>query len=459
MSIRTKIFRLFSLSLTIMTLIASLASCQNKSNLKSISSPTDSASTPSSTEAGKITEIPKQKVWIRQLGSTKEILAREGMDIQVGETIRTENEGKVQIELNNKLAFRLGGNSTVTLQLDNQLNLTDGTMISWVVPGQKVPTEIVTPSGVAGIRGTTVYVEVSPNSNKGSLFFTWEGEMFIHLKGQTSEIVLKTGDEITIKPGEKDLTKISKLIKQTPPLKWRKLRQCIANMNLPDCQKEPRFLLFRDFKTLLPTLSLIDKPLPERTIQAPGFTQPTIPPNVKSPEIIKKEPFSNPKPSQIEPNKSNSSINKPENTYPPKKLPINPNTNNSPVNKPVTSPSPKISPINQTPRNSPVNKPENNPTPEPVNPTPNNSPVKNPENPTTPKPVNPTPNNSPVKNPENPTIPEPVNPNPNNSPVKNPENPTIPEPVNPNPNNSPVKNKKPENPTTPEPVNPTPQPS
>lgn len=261
---RAGTFRFFSLWLSSMALIAALTSCRNQTNPNSTPSSTVSTPASSAIPVGKITDIPKQTVWVRQPGTTKEIPAQQGMGIQVGETIRTENEGKVQIELKNGLAFRVGENSAITLEPNNQLNLTAGTMITWVVPGQKVPTKIVTPSGVAGIRGTTVYVQIPPNPDQGILFFTWEGRVTVQLIDQKPEMVLNTGDEVIVKPGEKDFRKTRNSIKPTSKKQWGQIRKCFSQLDRPECRQEPRLVLFRDFKTALPTLSLIDKPLPAR---------------------------------------------------------------------------------------------------------------------------------------------------------------------------------------------------
>ncbi len=296
---RAGTFRFFSLWLSSMTLMVAITSCRNPTNPNSTPSSTVSTATPSATPVGKITDIPKQTVWVRQLGTTKEIPAQQGMGIQVGETIRTENEGKVQIELTNGLAFRVGGNSAITLQPNNQLNLTSGEMITWVVPGQKVPTKIVTPSGVAGIRGTTVYVQIPPNPDQGTLFFTWEGRVVVQLIDQKPEMVLNTGDEVIVKPGEKDFSKTRNSIKPTSKKQWGQIRRCFSQLEHPECRKEQRLLLFRDFKTSLPTLSLIDKPLPDRASQQPEVTNQETPQTSEQSEVNKQEPSSNSEPEAV----------------------------------------------------------------------------------------------------------------------------------------------------------------
>ncbi|HAJ58620.1 MAG TPA: hypothetical protein DCP31_04630 [Cyanobacteria bacterium UBA8543] len=384
---RAETFRFVSLWLSSMTLIVALTSCKNQTNSNSTPSPTLSATTPSpTTQAGKITDIPKQKVWVRQLGSTQEIPATEGMGIQVGETIRTENEGKVQIELKNGLAFRIGDNSAVTLQPDNQLNLTSGTMITWVVPGQKVPTQIVTPSGVAGIRGTTVYVQIPPDLNQGILFFTWEGKVVVQLKDQKSEMVLKTGDEVTIKPGETDFRKTRNSIKPMSRKHWSQIRRCFSQLERPECRQEKRLVLFRDFKTSLPTLSLIDKPLPAKASQQPQVTKPKTSLTPKQSAVRKQEPSSTPEPSAVKkkppevkkqepsPTSEPSEVNKKKTFSTSEPSEVNKTSGQSEVNK-QTSPTPEKSVVSPTLEPSETNKEETYPAPQPsiVYPTPGQS--------------------------------------------------------------------------------------
>lgn len=196
-------------------------------------------------DIAKITEIQRSPVFVRPPQAAQELAAKAGMGIKTGETIRTQGQALAQVDLNNGLAFRIGGDAVLTLQPDNRLQLASGNMITWIQPGQKVPTEIVTPAGVAGIRGTTVYVEIPKDPQQGILFFAWEGVVSVRLPGQTEEVTLKTADEVRIKPNERDISLIRQRVHRMPQAEWRQRRQGDR--------------LLHSFRTPLPTLPIINK--------------------------------------------------------------------------------------------------------------------------------------------------------------------------------------------------------
>ena len=240
-----------------------LVSCNtgDRTQNNPVTSPVSSPS-PKAEPFAKITEIAQQPVLVTQQTSATEIPAQQGMELPVGATIRTQNQGSAQVELKNGLAFRIGGNAALTLQPNNRLNLNAGEMITWVDPGKRVPVEIVTPGGVAGIRGTTVYVNIPRNPNEGILFFAWEGNVSFKLSPnatQSETLTLLTGQEVTVKPGEKDLSKIRQRRKQISRPQWRKLRGCIKQPESQDCRQQSRINLYRNFKRQLSTQPLIDK--------------------------------------------------------------------------------------------------------------------------------------------------------------------------------------------------------
>lgn len=213
------------------------------------SNPQDSATTAKSASQAEapanIAEIQKQPVSVRQLNTTQEIAAKSGMGLQFGETIRTRNQAMAQVDLKSGMAFRIGGDAVLTLQPNNQLKLTAGRMITWIQPGQKVPTEIVTPAAIAGVRGTTVYVEIPENPQDEVLFFAWEGRVAVWLPGQTEVMELKTGEEVKIRPGERDMGKIRRRIRRLKSQEWRR--------------KLRNDRLLRGFNQPMSTLKIIDK--------------------------------------------------------------------------------------------------------------------------------------------------------------------------------------------------------
>ncbi|MFN5751508.1 MAG: FecR domain-containing protein, partial [Pseudanabaena sp.] len=163
----------------------------------------------------------------------------------VADTVRTEANGKTQIEFNNGVGFRIGGDSILQIQPQNRLHLKSGKMITWIKPGLKVPTEISTPYATAAIRGTTAFVEIPKDINQGVRFFSWEGTVSVKLPNQSKEIVLVTGEEILIKPNDTKPPVVRRLDLQ----EWK-----------DNVSRKSSFL--RSFKTPLPTQPIIDKLTP-----------------------------------------------------------------------------------------------------------------------------------------------------------------------------------------------------
>ncbi|MFB8789851.1 MAG: FecR domain-containing protein [Potamolinea sp.] len=175
----------------------------------------------------------------------------EGMGLFIGEQLRTVGEALAEIELKNGLAFRIGGNSVLTLQPDNSLNLSKGEMITWVQPGKQVPAKVVTPGAIAGIRGTTIYVNIPDDPNGEIEYFTWEGTMSLKLPNQSEEMLLKAGEIVKVKPGETDINQMRKRVRQLTQKEWETRR------------KKSR--LINNFISPLPTLKKIDQVAPKET--------------------------------------------------------------------------------------------------------------------------------------------------------------------------------------------------
>ncbi|NEP10383.1 MAG: FecR domain-containing protein [Symploca sp. SIO2C1] len=198
-----------------------------------------------------INEIQKQPVWVQRLNTKDEVPAQENMDLQVGETIRTEKEALVQVELKNGLSFRIGGNSVLTLQPDNRLKLKAGEMITWVEPGKKVPVEIETPVAIAGIRGTTIYINMPEDPKKEIEFFAWEGSVEVWFPNQPGKCQFKAGEQVKIKPGQTDINQVRQQVRQLPPREWLKRRR--------------QSKLLNKFDKPLPTLQKIDDTAPSES--------------------------------------------------------------------------------------------------------------------------------------------------------------------------------------------------
>lgn len=211
------------------------------------STPTTNASQPTGETLAPavISAIEQTPVWVKQLNATAEVAAAIGTPMQFGETIRTEGDALAQVDLENGLAFRVGGDAVLTLQPDNQLKLDQGDMIVWVEPGKQVPTEVLTPVGIAGLRGTTLFISVPKQADGEIEIFAWEGTVSLRLPNQPDEIVLKGGEQLLLRRGD---TRIDNLRRRVRRLNRREIRL-----------RRRQSLLLSGFQSPLPTQSKIDQ--------------------------------------------------------------------------------------------------------------------------------------------------------------------------------------------------------
>jgi FecR protein len=329
--------------LALISLIGIITSCQDTT--PKITSPVSSAnntpeqiSSPQEAPAT-ITEIQSQPVWLRRLKAVAEIAAAKGMAVQIGETIRTGEKARAQIDLKNGLAFRIGSNAVLTLKPDNSLNLRAGEMITWVTPGKHVPTQVITPGGVAGIRGTTIYIKM-PKNPKGAIeFFTWEGTMFIHLPNQSEEFQLKAGEIVKIKPGETDISKIRASVRRLTSKEWLSRRR-----NNP---------LINKFDKPLPTLQKIDNTAPPMARMS-SLTPISASDNKNQSTLPQPRNLSSPIPPSNPNNKNQSTLPQPRNLsspipHPNSQISIPKTVIYSPSATPIPTPAMKPMPIPKTP--------------------------------------------------------------------------------------------------------------
>lgn len=75
------------------------------------------------------------------------------------------------------VVFRLGGNASLTLRPNQTLQLSTGQMITWLEGTPPAPVTIQTPVGAAGIRGTTVFVNIEEDPQAPVEIFAWEGDV------------------------------------------------------------------------------------------------------------------------------------------------------------------------------------------------------------------------------------------------------------------------------------------
>jgi hypothetical protein len=198
--------------------------------------------------AAEVAAVEALPVTVKAVDQAQETDALVGMALAYGDTIRTAEAGLAQIDLVNGLAFRIGGEASLTLQPSQELQLDSGEMLVWVEPGQEVPTQIVTPVGAAGLRGTTLFVRVPDDPDEGVVFFAWEGEIRLRFEGDTEDLILNAGEELRVRPGER----LRDLRGKVRRLRRREIRQ-----------QRRQSRLLNGFRQPLPTQSQL-----EQTIEA-----------------------------------------------------------------------------------------------------------------------------------------------------------------------------------------------
>lgn len=189
-----------------------------------------------------IRDIVAQPVWVKP-AQGEENAAQVGMAMQYADTIRTEDPALVEVGLGT-LVFRLGGNATLTLRPNQQLQLAAGQMITWIEGTSPGPVTIQTPVGAAGIRGTTVFVNIAEDPQAPVEIFSWEGEVTFQPIGATDVVVIRDGEQLLVSPGEVDVAELQQRVRRFSPEEFR--------------QRLETSPLINDFGQALPTLPQIE---------------------------------------------------------------------------------------------------------------------------------------------------------------------------------------------------------
>ncbi|MFN3926386.1 MAG: FecR domain-containing protein [Pseudanabaenaceae cyanobacterium] len=150
-----------------------------------------------------VDEIRSRPVLVRFLNGTQDRTAQLGTNLRLGESVRTEGEGRAQVLLNNGAIVRIGGNSRLTLTSANQVQLDRGKflLIGRVENGQplKEGVSLQTPFGALTTRDGVVYGEVTTEGNNRHTLLVLEGNAILKLPNGGKEILLKRGEELPIK--------------------------------------------------------------------------------------------------------------------------------------------------------------------------------------------------------------------------------------------------------------------
>jgi hypothetical protein len=181
-----------------------------------------------------IREVVASPVWVT-LGQSPPSPAQTHQPLAFGDRIRTEDQALVEVALAAGPVFRLGGNATLTLG-PNQLQIQAGQMITWVAgsaSGRAEPIEIVTPMGIAGIRGTTVFVNIAEDPDAPVEIFAWEGQVSFRPNNMAGEVILNSGEQLFISPVVPPSDRnLAALQRQVQPLSQQVARQRLQNSPL-----------------------------------------------------------------------------------------------------------------------------------------------------------------------------------------------------------------------------------
>jgi hypothetical protein len=308
------------------------------------------------------------------LNSTEDIAATEQMGLRIGETVRTQGEASAQINLNNGLALRIGGNSVLTLEPDNRLYLKRGEAIAWVEPGRESPVEIITPDAIAEINSSTVSVRISDSPKAETELFVWEGTVTLRLPDRAGEVQLESGNTVRIRRGEADISQIRRSVRQLSNPEWLRRRY--------------QSRLLNNFGQSLPTLARIEQTLPSVEKLSPSRVVPAreLAPRPPQNAIASSARRNYPTPSRaVQPSY-------PESKDMPALEPSNPTSEETPVLqpestsawKPITEPLPEL-PLNSVPTlqqelSGPIWQPTPEASSEPAN-SPSDAPEEEPDTP------------------------------------------------------------------------------
>ncbi|MGB3200331.1 MAG: FecR family protein [Nodosilinea sp.] len=166
--------------------------------------------------------------------------AQVNQTLAYGDQIRTADQALAEVGLVTGVVFRIGGDAALTLR-PNQLQLDAGQMITWVEGTLAEPVEIVTPAGIAGIRGTTVFVNIADDLSAPVEIFSWEGEVAFRLTEGGEEVILTSGEQLFVSPGQQS---IEALRQQVQPLDRATAQQRLEQSPLINGFSQP--ILTRD---------------------------------------------------------------------------------------------------------------------------------------------------------------------------------------------------------------------
>lgn len=166
-----------------------------------------------------IRDIVAQPVWLRP-SQGEETTAQVGASLQYEDTVRTEDQALAEIAVGT-IVFRLGGDASLTLRPNQTLQLSTGQMLTWLEGTPPDPVTIQTPVGAAGIRGTTVFVNIEEDPQAPVEIFAWEGEVTFQPTGATEVVVIRNGEQLLVPPGEVDVAALQQRVRRFGAAEFR----------------------------------------------------------------------------------------------------------------------------------------------------------------------------------------------------------------------------------------------
>jgi len=151
-----------------------------------------------------IVTVVRGKVTLTRAGGSETIV--EGTRVLLGDRFDTEEESGVKIVFNDDTLMSLGASATLSVtefvytptKRKSFSNLIKGKLKAIIqdFPGGESDVEFATPNAVAGIKGTTVFIDADKED-----FFVSDGDMFVMgLRPGAKEVILAPGEFAQILP-------------------------------------------------------------------------------------------------------------------------------------------------------------------------------------------------------------------------------------------------------------------
>ena len=152
------------------------------------------------TEAiAEISEIRSYPVRVKYINATSARPATVGVLLKVNESVSTEDSSTAQVTMRSGAVIRIGGNSSLTLKPQNQVEFTSGRLIAWTASDRKTTAKIQTPFGEISSNNGTVYLEIPAKASEDRRIIALDGTVTFMLKGSSEIVTLAKGEEIKIK--------------------------------------------------------------------------------------------------------------------------------------------------------------------------------------------------------------------------------------------------------------------